>query len=365
MPEKVKHALGMPYLEYYLKRQRQYFNRLLNVSEKPAFFSCPSAEGDKMFLPSPFLNWDQEIRPVELDIFSEEEVLVREGEIRGPESSAHILWNGSLDLNNTSLKMVGDTFRGYLNVTDIDSYRKCPMRFYIERVLKLEIEEPPQFEVEARLWGSLAHKVMEQLYRNGYIEIDDIDTRLVQCLEAVLRQFPIDEFWGRVAKEIFQKLLPGIKEQEKALRMQGFAPVMVEKKLTAEINGLKLKGKIDRIDKQITDHRSQISDNSNEETVVLLDYKTGNVDSDSLQMPLYALMWKENSPDPVDKVGYYSLKEGKITWYPKKGSMEEYLKESLATAEELVGNMRNSIFSPEPLKASECRYCSHSPLCER
>ena len=367
MPEKVKHALGMPYLEYYLKRQRQYFNRLLNISEKPAYFSCPSAEGDKMFLPSPFLNWDQAVRPVELDIFSEEEVFVRQGEIRGPESTAHVLWNSNLDLNKTSLKVVGNTFRGYLNVTDIDAYRKCPMRFYIERVLKLEIEDPPQFKVEARLWGSLAHKVMEQLYKDGHIEIDDIDTRLVQCLEAVLKQFPIDEFWGRVAKEIFQKLLPKIKEQEQALRMQGFGPVMVEKKLTADINGLKLKGKIDRIDKRQGSGGQGVkgpreNDNNN---VVLLDYKTGNVDSDSLQMPMYALMWKENSPDPVDKVGYYSLKEGKTTWYPKKGSMEEYLKESLATAEELVGKMRKGMFSPEPLKASECRYCSHSPLCER
>ena len=64
------------------------------------------------------------------------------GTVLGPESSAAILWNSSLDLDNTSVKMVGDTFRGYLNVTDIDSYRKCPMRFYIERVLNLEREDP-------------------------------------------------------------------------------------------------------------------------------------------------------------------------------------------------------------------------------
>jgi RecB family exonuclease len=263
--------------------------------------------------------------------------------------------------------MVVDTFRGYLNVTDIDSYRKCPMRFYIERMLKLELEEPPQFQVEARLWGSLAHKVMEQLFKEGDMEIDDIDSRILQCLEAALKQFPIDEFWGKVAKEIFQKLLPKIKDQEQALRMQGFGPVMVEKKLTADINGLKVKGKIDRIDKRQGSRGQGVkgSEENDNNNVVLLDYKTGNVDSDSLQMPLYALMWRENSPDPVDKVGYYSLKEGKITWYPKKGSMEEYLNNSLATAEEHVSKMRRGIFSPEPLKASECRYCRHSPLCER
>jgi len=366
MPEKVKHALGMPYLEYYLRRQRQYFHRLLNISEHPPYFSCPSAEGDKIFLPSPFLNWDQAIRPVELDIFSEEEVLVREGEIRGSETTSKALWDRDLDLNKTSLKMIGEKLRGYLNVTDIDAYRKCPMRFYIERVLKLETEEPPQFEVEARLWGSLAHKVMEQLFQEGDIAIDDIDSRLFQCLETVLKQFPIDEFWGKVAKEIFHKLLPKIKEQEQALRMQGFAPVMVEKKLTADINGLKLKGKIDRIDSKMSQEKEiQNSKLKIQNSVILLDYKTGNVDSDSLQMPLYALMWRENSHEPVDKVGYYSLKEGKVSLYPKKVSMDEYLNESLATAEELVSNMKRGYFPPEPLRASECRYCSHSPLCER
>jgi len=373
MPEKVKHALGMPYLEYYLKRQRQYFNRLLNISENPPYFSCPTAEGDKMFLPSPFLNWDQAIRPNVLDIFSEEEVLVREGEIRGREAASKVLWDSDLHLNKASLNMVGEKMRGYLNVTDIDSYRKCPMRFYIERVLKLEAKKPPQFEVEARLWGSLAHKVMEQLFKEGHIEIDDIDTRLFQCLEASLTQFPIDTFWGKVAKEIFQKLLPRIKEQEQALRLQGFAPVMVEKKLTADISGLKIKGKIDRIDQKKSQElgvRSQEKEIQNsklktQNSVVLLDYKTGNVDSSSLQMPLYALMWRENSADPVDKVGYYSLKEGKVSLYPKKGSMEEYLNTSLATAEELVNNMRRGYFPPEPLKVSECTYCSHSPFCKR
>jgi ATP-dependent helicase/DNAse subunit B len=366
MPEKVKHALGMPYLEYYLNRQRQYFIRLLNISEKPPYFSCPSAEGDKVFLPSPFLNWNQELSPVQLDIFSDEEVLVREGIIRGPEPGLKMLWDSSLDLNRASLKMIGDTFRGYLNVTDIDSYRKCPMRFYIERVLRLAIQEPPQFEVQARLWGSLSHKVMEQLFSERDMEIDKIESRLFQCLEEVLKQFPIDNFWGGVAKEIFRKLLPNIKEQELDLRMQGFAPVMVEKKLTADIDGLKLKGKVDRIDR----NRSQEQRNTDSElihpnSVILLDYKTGNIDPDSLQMPLYALMWEELSSEPVDKVGYYSLKEGRITWYPKKGSMEEYINEKLITTRVLVSNMRKGVFPPEPVNISQCRYCSHSPLCKR
>jgi len=81
-------------------------------------------------------------------------------------------------------------------------------------------------------------------------------------------------------------------------------------------------------------------------------------------MPLYALMWQESFPEPVDKLGYYSLKEGKVSWYPKKNSMNEYIDKAFITAEGLVNNIRKGRFPPEPFKAAECRYCSHSPMCQ-
>ena len=361
LPEKVKKALGIPYLEYYLSRQHKYFHRLLNVSESTPCFSCPTAEGDKIFLPSPFLDWDQALRPVEWNIFSEEEVCVRDGSIDGHDSSSIILWSNKLRFNKTALNFINKTATGFFNVTDIDFYRKCPMRFYIEKVLQIETDEPPQFEVEARLWGSLAHRVMEQLFKEGDLEITAIENRLFQCLDTSLKQFPIDAFWGKVARKIFQKLLPKLKEQEGNLRMQGYRPMMVEKKLTAEVDGLKLKGKIDRID---VIQGAKAQRDKGIETVILLDYKTGAVDADSLQMALYALMWQENFPEPVDKLGYYSLKEGKVFWYPKKDSMNEYINKAFITAEGLVNNIRNGRFPPEPFKATECRYCSHSPMCQ-
>ena len=369
LPEKVKKELGIPYLEYYLSRQHKYFHRLLNISESNPCFSCPTAEGDKIFLASPFLDWDQTLRPVEWNIFSDEEVCVREGSIEGHDSASIILWSNKMRFNNTALNFIKKTATGYFNVTDIDFYRKCPMRFYIEKVLQIETDEPPQFEVEARLWGSLAHRVMEQLFKEGDLEITAIENRLFQCLDTSLKQFPIDDFWGKVARKIFQKLLPKLKELESNLRMQGYRPMMVEKKLTAEVDGLKLKGKIDRIDIKRQGSRIQGFKDSSEknkgiETVILLDYKTGAIDADSLQMALYALMWQENFPEPVDKLGYYSLKEGKVSWYPKKDSMTEYINKAFITAEGLVNNIRKGHFPPEPFKATECRYCSHSPMCQ-
>ncbi|GBD97055.1 MAG TPA: PD-(D/E)XK nuclease family protein [Nitrospirae bacterium] len=373
LPEKVKKELGMPYLEYYLKRQRAYFNRLLNVPVYDPWFSCPSAEGDKIFLPSPFLDWGEALSPPDLNIYTEEDVLIREGAYQHAGSEAKIFRvagaarsGGEMFPGRNSLGLLGrrinTLFKGFVSVTAIDYYRKCPLRFYIERILGLEIESPPRFEVESRLWGTLAHKTMEYLFKDGDIELDLMDEKIFQGLEKSLKEFPIGDFWSRVAREIFRKLLPLLKEEESDIRMQGFSPRMLEKSIKAEINGLRLKGKIDRVDRR--EHRAQTDDNGEQGAVILLDYKTGSVDRESLQMPLYARMWQENFPETVEKTGYYSLKEGHVKWFPKKIGMEEFMQDAMQKAEEIAGNMNKGMFPAMPFKDTECRYCYHSPLCK-
>lgn len=350
LPERVKKELGLPYLEYYISRQKRYFNMILHSSGREPYISCPSAEGDNLLLASPFLDWDSEIPSVPLNIFSEEEIHIIEG-MRGNHGAG-------LRVSSGEKIDIGTYFKSYISVTDIDSYRRCPQRFYIEKVLNMTAEEPPKFEVEARLWGSLAHKTMEHLFKDGDINIEHMDKRLFEGLALALKRFPVGDFWSKVANDIFRRLLPELKEREKGIRADGFTPFQVEKKVAAELGALKLKGKIDRID--IKKGQGGFSDN----TVILLDYKTGTSDKNSLQLPLYAAIWQKENHGYVEKVGAYSLRDGSVTWYPSKGDMKEYTEAALIKAEEIVGNIRRGIFPPEPPSAQECRFCYHSPLCE-
>jgi ATP-dependent helicase/DNAse subunit B len=267
-------------------------------------------------------------------------------------------------------KRIAAMYRGFFSVTAIDFYRKCPLRFYIENVLGLELETRPKFEVESRLWGSLAHRTMENLFKDGDKAPEVLDKELFRALEKALEHFPIGDFWSRVAGEIFLKLLPMLKEQESGIRMQGFSPCKVEEYIKVEINGLKLKGKIDRVDckyegRRATSDERRTIDDGQRKTVALLDYKTGAVDSKSLQLPLYAGMWQKEFPDDVDRLGYYSLKEGKVNWYPKRMKMDEFVSSALEQAEGLVSGIKKGIFPPEPAGDAECRYCSHNALCNK
>lgn len=370
LPEGVKKKLGIPHLEYYLKRQKRYFKRLLNVSLLDPYFSCPSADGDKMFLPSPFLDWEQSMTPVDLNVFSEEEALIREGagkrfvkDFGFPHAQRSANDKREMFRSRKAfgllLRRIASMTKGYFSVTNIDFYRKCPLRFYIEKVLGLEITIPPRYEVEARLWGSLAHKTMEYLFKEGDVEPDDIEQKILEGLEKSLKQFPVGDFWAKVAREIFLTRLPSIREQESDIRMQGFAPFKVEEKLKAEINGLKLKGNVDRADR-----KAQSMETTTGDSVILLDYKTGNIDRNSLQLPLYAAMWRKTFGETADRLGYYSLKEGKVSWFPgKKMTMEEFIENALESAADLSGQMQKGKFPPEPFRADECRYCYHKPLC--
>jgi len=385
LPEKVKKEIGLPYLEYYLNRQKRYFHRLLNVSSSDPYFSCPSADGDKIFLPSPFLDWNQAVSPPALNISTEEDILVGEGAALNLNNETGAETHFGAKAAGILRRRIAAMSKRYFRVTDLDYYRKCPFRFYLEKILGLEIEKPPRFEVEYRQWGNLAHKTMEHLFDDGDWELGDFEKRLFTAVEKSLKEIPINEFWADVTRGIFRNLLPLLKKQESEIRMRGFGPWLVEEKIEAEIDGIKLRGKIDRVDKKIQDSGFKIQDNSpfvkvglNEspplekggeggflnDAVILLDYKTGSIDKDSLQLPLYAAMWQVTHPQQVYEAGYYSLKEGRVTWYPpKKKSTEDFIQEALRETSALIGQMKKGMFPAEPVN-NECRNCNHGALCK-
>jgi RecB family exonuclease/DNA replication initiation complex subunit (GINS family) len=367
LPERVKKTLGLPFLEYYIDRQRRYFERILHSSSDEPIFSYPTADGDKIFLPSPFLDWDMSLSSSMPNILTEEEILIKTGALQQRDFSCS-LWDGKLandtEIQKIFLKRFGS--KTFFRVTDIDAYRKCPLRFYIERFLCLEREKTPQFEVEAKIWGKLVHKTMEYLLKQGKFELEDLEKRIFNALELSLKEFPIADFWSNVAREIFRKLVPLIKDQEREMRRKGLMPYLCEEPLKASFHDLKLKGKIDRVDikKSCISHAKYQKDNS-QDKVVLLDYKTGSIDRENLQLPLYVSLWQEKHVEPVEKTGFYSLKEGYVDWYPKKINVEEFAQNALKRARELVHAMRDAIFEPIPFREGECRYCSHENICRK
>ena len=134
-------------------------------------------------------------------------------------------------------------------------------------------------------------------------------------------------------------------------KKSGVIPAFVEKSFMLDLGGVKLSGRIDRIDK--------LPDGTYE----VIDYKTGsssekNLKND-LQLSIYALACKESLKISVSKLSLYYLDNlEKVSTSRSEKDLDKCRGEILEYAKELAG----SDFSPTP--GFHCRYCDFRLICK-
>ncbi|MEW6739937.1 MAG: PD-(D/E)XK nuclease family protein [Nitrospirota bacterium] len=363
LPDSVKRRLGFLHLDKYIETQRFSFHNVIK-SCRNLHLSYPLMEGDDLFLPSSFLYFGEEVKERVPGIFSREEYLIRQG--YKPFS------NYISEIEISRLSAISHQPSAFLRVTDIDAYRMCPRRFFIERILNLEPMSVKEYELEAATIGSIIHKIMEKIIKEPFDNLEDLKKRAGAAIEVSVKDRRIDAYWKRIIKDTFMEILPDIYEKELEIRKDGYISTEVEKTLTGEpIKGIRLKGKLDRFDR--------IGD-----AVQIIDYKTGTPGlnckqvlegNENLQLFLYAAMMK-NQGYTVSRVGIYSLKDIDIKWCPpKKGrgrgkgkeneeqGIDDYIIASLKFLEEAVKDMRKGDFKAKPLNDYSCWNCHEYAFC--
>jgi ATP-dependent helicase/DNAse subunit B len=369
LPDSVKTKFNLVNLKRYLLIQRFTFHRVIE-SAKNLHLSYSVMEGDRFFLPSPFLPWNREIKQQVYGIFSKEEELTRRG--KTPFSSF------IRDIEGIGEKLIKNKFGedSYIRVTDIDSYRTCPRKFFIEKVLRLEPLEIKEYEVEAKLLGTIIHEIMQALISKPFANVDDLRVRAELIIDKLLSDKPIENYWKKVIRDTFLSILPGIYKLESKLMDEGYSFMSAEVPVEGEIlKGIKLRGKIDRIDKKIQNSKFKIQ--NSDDVVELIDYKTGTTQFSgqqvltkgaTLQLFLYVALIKAIGLK-VERVGIYSLKDVILSWIPGKydrkngRTMQDYIETSLRFLDETVLKLRSGDFSALPLNEQICRNCPERPYC--
>lgn len=357
LPDSVRTKLGLVNMQKYLFLQKFIFQRLIE-SSKNCHLSYAEMEENKFFLPSPFLPWGLKVVEHIPGIWSKKDELLAKNNIPLTSRINEIrsIKNGLIE------KKYGRN--SYIRVTDIDNFRRCPRKFFIEHVLNLKPADVKEYEIEAMLLGSIIHILMEKLLKEPFADYNVVKTNAEKILMEVLGQQQIENYWKNFIKESFISILPEIFEIESELLSEGSIFKEAEKNISEEIiKEIKLKGKIDRI-------------NQRNDSFELLDYKTSSailsgrdvlIKGANLQLFLYAALMKTQGRK-VNRVGIYSLKDMGIHWLPgkrDKNSMEDYLEASLKYLEEAVLNMRKCDFTATPIgnDQQECRNCHERPYC--
>lgn len=183
-------------------------------------------------------------------------------------------------------------------VTGLRSYLQCPFRFYLRNVLGMQGIDPLKSELDAFDFGTLCHSALEQIGRDPLLRDCTDAAELRRALLGHLDRAVRARYGDRLALplviqvESARQRLGQLAELQAAERAAGWETIEVERPFEVELSGLIVRGRIDRIDRNV--HSGAIR---------VLDYKTSDKPVTPAEAHLRPLR-------PVDQVAEWARFEG-------------------------------------------------------
>lgn len=348
-------------------------------------------------------------------------------------------------LNEKSASFLSAATDRVYSVTELDEYVACPYKYFLRRALNLKEMQYPESGLSPLEQGSLLHRILylfysklqEKVISEGYYEelnlrrnpelpliapvdldfgLQDSEELLMEIAREELSHIAIDHpFFELEKNEILgTDTKPGLlREWYRAERIRyeqwnGYMPALFEFEFGAigasgrarvhkyiELsNGLRLKGKIDRIEIDTT--KLSKADDLN---FIICDYKSSSastssaqsiLDGKSFQLPLYSsamrrVFEKDYRLNCVARGGLYYLLKPKFE-KGKSGSFghqSSFIQSDLPMASkrtkitdiafeidkveqmalDATVRISNGEFPVAPAKSSTCKFCSYGPIC--
>jgi hypothetical protein len=245
-----------------------------------------------------------------------------------------------------------DFTRTKLSSSKLKVFLTCRRKFfymYIKNIQDFQIPQdiPQEWEI-----GRVLHQALKNLYekKQNYSDVATLHKALVAELLDLQGNTELEKFQTR----LYGKWLEPFCANEIQRFQSGYSVAYMEEPLELQLDGIKLYGVIDRIDKKET-------------SLEVLDYKSGS-------MPKYTKNSVENATDfqlefyyllaqtlgNVTQVGYYDLKAGKII-------QEEFFEQKMALLRQHFRYLgQTTSFDAKKCEDTKvCKLCQYNILCGR
>ena len=292
--------------------QRFYYESLINESKKTAI--CYLENEEK--IPSRFLNEFHIVKDLGFSDDDYAQVL------------SHAKDAAKLKAQDDEIVLRHNFFAKPLSFSRLDTFLTCPRKYYYSKILDIKPALTLDTNQNAALGGEI-HSVLCEYYKR----FDEFD---LSEFEEILKEREISALDFEILKLNFEKFALN----ERARFSEGWRVKECEKELYGVFEGVAITGIIDRIDER-------------DGEINLIDYKSGNFDNKSLQLPFYeALLGTEC------ETFYYDLKnEMRLV---KGGSNLDDLRNELENLKKINGGEINFTRNI----GSACRYCEYKIICK-
>ncbi|WP_419777365.1 PD-(D/E)XK nuclease family protein [Malaciobacter marinus] len=262
-------------------------------------------------------------------------------------SYKHILYNKN-SLKHFDKKIILDIDLSKLSwsATSLKTFLQCKRKFYLQYILKLKEHElslkPKGFEL-----GDIVHKILYEYYEVGFDSLER--------LQALFTKYANKNPFLSLELEVYKKKIENFYEYEKN-RINKVQVLQKEMPFNLIYQDIKIKGVIDRVDKQDEDY-------------LVIDYKTSSslkVDtiknyekSCDFQLEFYYLALQNIYKTTNIQSFYYDLNNAKLL-------KEVALNEKLDLLREIFQTLKTTSVDFEKCEdKSVCNFCIYKTICNR
>jgi DNA helicase II / ATP-dependent DNA helicase PcrA len=238
-----------------------------------------------------------------------------------------------------------DGLGAQLSASAVETYESCPLQFKFEREWKLSRQVSAAMQ-----YGAAMHRVLRTYH-------DAVKQRRPKSDDELLQIFSDDPGLAQIEDDYQRSLYlqQGLNQLRHFLAGVRTTPppevLHTEEWFDVHIAGIKIAGRIDRIDR------------GGDGTIRIIDYKTGKARSqedadESLQLSIYAIAARDKWGYRVSELMFHNL-EGNVEVSSKRGEFQ--LEEAREKISKVAANIAAGNFKPKP--GYHCNFCAFCGLC--
>jgi ATP-dependent helicase/nuclease subunit B len=291
-----------------------------------------------------------------------------------------------------------------LSPTALELYGRCPFQYFARRVIGLQRLEAPEEVVAPSLaeFGEVGHLIMkltyQELIQRGYFTgnraTTDVDSALAIAAQQAFAQYEANHpigyplMWETLRDTLTQLIREVLQRDLQQLAETGYVPVEFEADIThplpaswpEPLNGLKIHGRMDRIDLDLSANRMRVVDYKfkfgAKPRAEDNDLDRAALRGERLQPPLYSLLAKRRA-ERENKEGPEGEVEASFFYIASRWSDGPLVIKSFSS-EELSGKLGEEIkktvsYLAEGIESGRffmqrgehCQYCEVAEICRK
>jgi ATP-dependent helicase/nuclease subunit B len=265
-----------------------------------------------------------------------------------------------------------------VSISGYNSLVACPYQFYARHILRLNELDEVQETIEKREYGERVHVILQKFHER-YPQVighaaEEMETALRQISEEVFADLLAQDFTARAWLARWFRSLPAYLEWQAGNEAQGWRYAEAESKFDWQLEGVRLRGRIDRLDvraqekRVLREGRCEAAGNPPAYSLRVLDYKTQSDQllrnklrepGEDVQLACYA--YAHEAADAA----FVSIENGKVKLVEPADDVPQLAQLNVERLVQVMAQIRAGAGMPANGIDAICGYCEMRGVCRR